>query len=73
MKLSKAKYKLLHPGAGNPEHRYRQDLRVLVVLKQSMGLQCVLTAQKTVCILGCMKRSVATRLKKVILPSTPPS
>jgi len=30
--------------------------------------QCALAAQKTNCILGCIKSSVASRLREVILP-----
>ena len=36
--------------------------------KSDMSWQCALTAQKASCILGCIRRSVASRLSEVILP-----
>jgi len=36
--------------------------------KLDMSHQCVLAAQKANCILGCIKRSVASRLREGILP-----
>jgi len=36
--------------------------------KLNKTLQCVLTAQKANHVLGCIKRNVASRLLKVILP-----
>ena len=67
-------------GQGNPKHKYRlddewiesspkeKDLRVLVDEKLTVSQQCSLTGQKANCILGCIKRRVASRLREGILP-----
>jgi len=74
MKFNKAQSKVLHTGQGNPKHTYRlgrewiesrseeKDLRVLVDEKLNMTQQCAS------CILGCIKRSMASRSREVILP-----
>ncbi|GAB0188696.1 hypothetical protein GRJ2_001334900 [Grus japonensis] len=62
----------------NPKHQYRvdllgssttdKDLGILVDSKLSMSQQCALVAKKANGILGCIKKSVASRSREVILP-----
>ena len=78
MKSSKARCKVRHVGQGNHKHRLggewiesnpaENDLGLVVDKKLNMTQQCALAAQEANCIVGCIKRSVASRSREGILP-----
>jgi len=80
MKFNKGKCSVLHLGRNNLMHQYRlgadllesrsveRDLGVLVDNRLTMSQQCSLAAKKASGILGCIKRSVASRSREVLLP-----
>lgn len=79
MMFSKPKCKVLHLGHGKPYYEYKlgecksgeqhcwNDTGVLVDGKPDMSQQCAITAQKANRFLGCIKRSMTSRLRQVTL------
>jgi len=75
MRFNKAKCKALHLAWVKPQYQYRlrdegierSSAEILMDEMLDMSHQCALAVQKANCILGCIKRRMASRLREVIL------
>ncbi|KAK4824758.1 hypothetical protein QYF61_018492, partial [Mycteria americana] len=80
MKFNKLKCQILHLGQSNARHKYKlgeewlesspaeRELGLLVNSRLSMSQQCALAAKRANRTLGCIKHSITSRSKEVIIP-----
>ena len=78
--FSKNKCQILHPGGNTARHKYglgkewlesspaERDLGVLVDSRLNRSQQRALAAKRANRILGCIKHSITSRSKEVIIP-----
>lgn len=76
MKINKRKWKVLHLGKNNPMHLcrlgtlQRRTWGILEDIKLAKSQQCSLTRKTNSSILSCIRKTIVSRSRKVIFPST---